>query len=171
MCIHTISFSNLKMPTAQHAILPSFPTLIHEATQIFSSNPPFAHAPIPPEFGNTIWRDDWILNQSNITRSLVSCVSGSNKMSCLPFGLLMPLWASFCRSLMCHGDITALDSNLLVDLEITGWQQVSPLSPVHPRWGETQAWNDIEMSSSVSVSLFLSSSVHKCSQLLAPPCR
>lgn len=162
------------MPTAQHAILPSFPTLIHEATQIFSSNPPFAHVPIPLEFGNTIWRDDWILNQSNITRSLVSCVSGSNKMSCLPFGLLMPLWASFCRSLMCHGDIIALDSNLLVDLEITGRQQVSPLSPVHPRWGNPSVgwyW-DVFLCLFLPLYFFLfSKAVHKCSQLLAPPCR
>lgn len=124
-----------KMPAAQHAILPSFPTLIHQATQIFLPNPPFARTRIPLEFSNMIWSDDWIPVPSNITRSLGSCLPGSNKMSCFPFGLLMLLWASFCTSPMCHSEIIALASNLLVDFEITGWQQVSPLSPVRPGWG------------------------------------
>lgn len=160
------------MPTAQHAILPSFPTLIHQATQIYSPNPPFARTPIPLEFGNMIWRDDWILVPSNITGSLVSCLAGSNKMSCFPFGPLMPLWASFCRSLMCHSEIIALDSNLLVDLEITGRQQVSPLNPVRPRWGNPGVgwyW-DVFLCLSLSFSCSLTTVVHKCSQLLAPPC-
>lgn len=125
-----ISFRITEMPATQHAMLPSFPALIHQATQIFSPNPPFACTPIPLEFDNTIWRADWIPPPSNIIGLLVSCLQGSNKMSCFPFGPLMPLWASFCRSLMCHSEITALVSNLLVDLEIMGQQQVSLLSPV-----------------------------------------
>lgn len=120
------------MPTAQHATLLSFPTLIHQAMQIFWPNPPFAHTSIQLEFSNTIWRADWIASLSNITGSLVSGLPGSNEMSCIPFGSVMPLWASFCRSLNCHSEIIAPDSNLLVDLEIIGRQQVSPLSPVRP---------------------------------------
>lgn len=124
------------VPTAQHAILPSFPTLIHQATQIFSRNPPFARTALPPEFSNMIWSDEWNHVPSNIARSRVSRLHGSNKMSCFPFGPLMPLWASFCRSLMCHNEIVALDSNPLVDLELTGRGQTpSPKSPIRPGWG------------------------------------
>lgn len=82
-----------------------------------------------------IWRADWIPARSNITGSLVSCLPGSNTMSCFPFGPLMPLWASFCRSLMCHSEMVALVSNQLVDLKIIAQQQVSLLRPVHPRQG------------------------------------
>lgn len=83
--IHAIQFR------CQLCNMPSchlFPTLIHQATQIFSPNPPFARTPIPLKFGNTIWIDDWIPVPSNITGSLVSCLPGSNKMSCFPFGTL-----------------------------------------------------------------------------------
>lgn len=74
------------------ATQPSFPVLMHQATQIFSPNP-FLTAPLPPhphlffffplallsllKFGNTIWRDDGILIPSNITGSRVSCRLGA----------------------------------------------------------------------------------------------
>lgn len=181
MCFHRhprhLVSASPRCQQAQHATPPSFPTLIHRATQIFSPNPPpFARTPIPLEFGNTIWRDDWIPVPSNITGSLVSCLPGTNKMSCFPFGPLMPLWASFCRSLMCHSEIIALDSDLLVDLEIIGRQQVSPpLSPVRPRWGNPGVgwyWDVfLCFSRFLSCSRSLTTVVHKCSQLPAPPCR
>ena len=152
--IHTISFCVAEMPAAQHATLLSFPTLIHQAMQIFWPNPPFAHTSIQLEFSNTIWRADWIAALSNITGSLVSGLLGSNKMSCIPFGSLMPLWASFCRSLMCHSEIIGPDSNLLVDLEIIGRQQVSLLSPVRPwRGNPGMVW--CRSPPSVAVSSFL----------------
>lgn len=68
---------------------------------------------------------------------------------------------------MCHSEIIALDSNLLVDLEIIGQQQVSPPKPCSP----LDVQDDIEMSSSVSISLFLSFflllSNHRRPQVLA----
>lgn len=119
-----------------------------------------------------IWSDDWIPVPSNITRSLVSCLAGSNKRSCFPFGPLMPLWAS-CRSLMCHSEIIALASNLLVDLEITGRQQVSPLSPARPEWGNpgVRWYWDVFLCFSLSSFCSLTTVAQKCSQLLVPPCR
>lgn len=84
--------------------------------------------------------------------SLVSCRPGSNKMSCFPFGPLMPLWASFCRSSMCHSETVALDTNQLVDLEINARQQVPPPSPAPPSMGKPRHGDDIEMSPSDSVS-------------------
>lgn len=101
------------------------------------------------------------------------CLAGSNEMSCFPLGPLMPLWASFCRSLLCHSEIIAQDSNALVDLEITERQQVSPLSPVRPGWGNPGVgwYRDVFLCLCLSLSFacFLTAVVHKCSQLLAPP--
>lgn len=173
MCFHRhprhLVSASPRCQQAQHATPPSFPTLIHRATQIFSPNPPpFARTPIPLEFGNTIWRDDWIPVPSNITGSLVSCLPGTNKMSCFPFGLLMPLWASFCRSLMCHSEIIALDSDLLVDLEIIGRQQVSPpLSPRPPSMGKPRRWMILRcLPLFLSLSFLLSLSNHGRPQVL-----
>lgn len=122
----SVSFSSASPRCQPHTTLTSF--LIHQTMQNVFPNPPFALM----ELGYMIWREDWIPASSNISGSLGSCL---NKMSCFPFGPLMPLWASFCRSPMCHSEIIALDSNLRVDLQITDRQQVSTLSPVRPRWG------------------------------------
>lgn len=85
-----------------------FPSSLGKMHKILRLILPFARTRILLKFGNTIWRDEWISIPSNMTGvTVVSRLPGSNKMSCFPFRSLMPLRASFSRSLMCHSEIAA----------------------------------------------------------------
>lgn len=169
-----ISFRITEMPAAQHAMLPSFPALIHQATQIFSPNPPFACTPIPLEFDNTIWRADWIPPPSNIIGLLVFCLQGSNKMSCFPFGPLMPLWASFLQI----SDVPQWNHCPGFKPACWSWDYGPttgfPPKPCPPSVGKPRQgmiWRCLPLCCALSTFLSRSptTTVTDCSQLLAPP--
>jgi len=150
--------------------------LFHQATQIFSPNPPFARTSIPLEFGNTIWRADWIPALPNITRLLDSCLPGSNKMNCFPFWPLMPLWALCCRSPMCHSEIKAGLKPVCWSWDY--WPTTGfPTNLCPPSMGKPRHEIILRrlplplfLPFYLSFSCFLTTVVHKCSQLPAPPC-